>query len=98
MALLLLTNRVLIRHLPQHSKNLSLSEEQTNSEPTDAENESPSSAVETDQADMMENTILVAYFFRCWNHGTDSAAGSADLYEIIPYTEVDLAYLHGWPG
>ena len=63
MALLLLTNRVLIRHLPQHSKNLSLSEEQTNSEPTDAENESPSSAVETDQADMMENTILVAYFF-----------------------------------
>ncbi len=77
-------------------------EEQTSSEPTDAENESPSSAVETDQEDMMENTILVAYFSATGT--TEQVAQQAadildaDLYEIVPeepYTEADLAYYTG---
>lgn len=67
-----------------------------------AENEAPSSAVETGQEETMENTILVAYFSATGT--TEQVAQQAadildaDLYEIVPeepYTEADLAYYTG---
>lgn len=75
-------------------------EEQTSSEPS--ETESLSSAIEADQEDTMDSTILVAYFSAT---GTTKQVAQqvaeilgADLYEIIPedhYTEEDLAYYTG---
>lgn len=75
-------------------------EEQTSSEPS--ETESLSSAIEAEQEDTMDNTILVAYFSAT---GTTKQVAQqaaeilgADLYEIVPedpYTEEDLAYYTG---
>mgnify|MGYP005793287525 FL=1 len=75
-------------------------EEQISSEPS--KTELPSSAIETDQEDTVDNTILVAYFSATGT--TEQVAQQAaeilgaDLYEIVPeetYTEADLAYYTG---
>ena len=75
-------------------------EEQTSSEPL--ETESFSSAIEAEQEDTVDNTILVAYFSA--NGTTKQVAQQAaeildaDLYEIVPEdpsTEEDLAYYTG---
>ena len=61
-------------------------EEQISSEPS--KTELPSSAIETDQEDTVDNTILVAYFSATGT--TEQVAQQAaeilgaDLYEIVP--------------